>query len=215
MKIGVLGSGRMGGTLGGLWARAGHEVMFSYARRADKLDALARRAGARAGTVAEAAAWADTVLLAVHWSRVDDVLGQAGDLAGKVVLNCCVPLDDDDRDLLVGTTDSGAETLARRLPRARLVSAFNTSPSEALPAVFEARDSGGLKPQLLCCGDDGAAKRVAGERIRDIGYQPLDAGGLHSARFIEPFAMVTAVLAYGQPGGPALVYRFDRLRSAP
>src|SRR6266550_9281841 len=78
MRVGILGSGLMGGKLGTIWARAGHEVVFSYSRSEHKLKKLAREAGkrARAGTPAEAAQDADAVLLAVHWSRVDDVLNQ-------------------------------------------------------------------------------------------------------------------------------------------
>jgi hypothetical protein len=88
MRVGILGSGLMGGKLGTLFARAGHEVVFSYSRSERKLNALAREAGknARAGTPAEAAKDADAVLFAVHWSRFDDVLSQAGDLSGKVVV---------------------------------------------------------------------------------------------------------------------------------
>ena len=90
MRIGILGSGLMGGKLGTLFARAGHEVVFSYARSERKLEKLAREAkgAARAGTPAEAASESDVLLLAVHWSRMDDVLKQAGDLAGKVVVSC-------------------------------------------------------------------------------------------------------------------------------
>ena len=210
MRIGILGSGRMGGTLGSIWARAGHAVTFSYSRSPAGLERLAREADARAGTPAEAVRGADAVLLAVHWSRIDDVLTQAGDLDGRIIVNCCVPLDAADRELIVGTTTSGAEVLAERLPGARLVSAFNTAPSEALAAL--ARGGGGATPpHLLYYGDDAEAKTVAAGLIRDAGYDPLDAGPLRTARFAEPFAMVTAVLAYEQPGGPALVYRFDRL----
>jgi len=80
----------MGGKLGTLVARAGHEVVFSYARSKEKLDRLARDAGgnARAGTPREAAQGADALLLAVHWSRMDDVLKQAGDSSGKVIVSC-------------------------------------------------------------------------------------------------------------------------------
>ncbi len=210
MKIGILGAGLMGGTLGSLWARAGHEVTFSYARTPGKLDRLARDAGAQTGTPAEAVQSADAVLLAVHWSRIEDVLARAGELDGRVVLNCCVPLDLENRDLVVGTTTSGAEELARMRPGARFVSAFNTSPSEALPEVFAARGER-PRPHLLYYGDDTGAKQVAAQLIEDIGYEPLDAGPLRTARFAEPFAMVTAELAYSQPGGPRLVYRFDRM----
>ena len=92
MRVGILGSGLMGGKLGTIFARAGHEVVFSYARSEQKLKKLARDAKgkARPGTPREAAQEADAVLLAVHWSRMDDVLKQAGDLSGKVVQRKCV-----------------------------------------------------------------------------------------------------------------------------
>jgi len=88
MRIGILGSGLMGGKLGTIFARAGHEVVFSYAQSEQKLKRLAREAkgNARFGTPREAAQEADAVLLAVHWLRFDDVLKQAGDLSGKVVI---------------------------------------------------------------------------------------------------------------------------------
>ena len=88
MKIGILGSGLMGGKLGTLWAKSGHDITFSFARSEQKLSRLAEEAGARYGSVADAVKDADAVLLAVHWSKVGDVLDQAGDLAGTVVLNC-------------------------------------------------------------------------------------------------------------------------------
>src|SRR6478752_9465967 len=98
MRIGILGSGLMGGKLGTLFARAGHDVVFSYARQRSKLERLARDAGgsARAGTPREAAQDADVLLLAVHWSRVDDVLTQAGDVSGRVVVTCSMPMNEDD-----------------------------------------------------------------------------------------------------------------------
>src|SRR5213083_410066 len=97
MRIGILGSGLMGAKLGTIWARAGHEVVFSYARSEQKLKKLAREAqgNARAGTPGEAARDADALLLAVHWSRVDDVLKKAGDLSGKVIVTCSLPMNDD------------------------------------------------------------------------------------------------------------------------
>src|SRR5689334_15501274 len=111
MRIGILGSGLMGGKLGTIFARAGHEVVFSYSRSEAKLKKLARGAGerARAGTPREAADAADVVLFAVHWSRLDDVLHQAGDLSGKVLVTCSLPMNEDDTDLVVAHTSSGAE----------------------------------------------------------------------------------------------------------
>src|SRR5258706_2077944 len=90
MRIGILGLGLMGGKLGTIFARAGHEVIFSYARSERKLKRLAMEAGARAwaGTPADAARDSDVLLLAVHWSRVDDVLRQAGPLKRKIIVSC-------------------------------------------------------------------------------------------------------------------------------
>src|SRR2546430_10405929 len=134
MRIGILGSGLMGGKLGTIWARAGHKVVFSYARSEQKLKKLAREAqgNAKAGTPGEAAREADALLLAVHWSRVDDVLKQASDPSGKVIVSCSLPMNADDTDLVIAHTSSGAEALAKKVPKARVVSAFGTVPSEVL-----------------------------------------------------------------------------------
>jgi predicted dinucleotide-binding enzyme len=214
MRIGVLGSGLMGGKLGTIFARAGHEVVFSYSRHRKKLDQLARDAGgnARAGTPAEAVRDADALLLAVHWNRTDDVLRQAGDLSGKVLVTCSLPMSDDDSELVVAHTSSGAEELARKAAGSRVVAAFGTVPSEVLFAVFEARDPG-ARPSLLCCGDDEDAKQVARVLIQDVGFDPVDAGSLRMARYIEPFTMVVAQLAYERDEDPELTYRFERLGS--
>src|SRR5437016_2363297 len=211
MRVGILGSGLMGGKLGTIFARAGHEVVFSYARSEKKLEKLARDAGgkARAGTPAEAVQQADALLLAVHWSRVDDVLKQAGNLAGKIVVSCSLPMNDDDTALVVTHTSSGAEKLAKRIPKARVVSAFNTVPSEVLFGVYEARRKA-TRPSLVYCGDDSRSKRVAAELIRDVGFDPVDAGPLRIARYTEPFALLVAEVAYEGKGGAELAYRFER-----
>ncbi|MDS9467480.1 NAD(P)-binding domain-containing protein [Paracoccus sp. MBLB3053] len=212
MKIGIVGSGLMGAKLGRLWAACGHDVTFSYSRNKAKLERLADESGARHGSIAKATAGADAILLAVHWSRVQDVLSQAGDLAGQVILNCSLPLNDANTEMVVGMTTSGAEELARMRPQARWVSCFNTTPSESFAPVF-ARKGQAFAPQVFVCGDDLGAKQTAAALIRDIGFEALETGGLRNARFIEPFAMATVELAYVQPGGPALVYRFEKLRA--
>jgi 8-hydroxy-5-deazaflavin:NADPH oxidoreductase len=211
MRVGILGSGLMGAKLGTIFARSGHEVVFSYARSLEKLKKLAREAGnnARAGTPAEAAKDADALLLAVHWSRIDDVLKQAGDLSGKVIVTCSLPMDEANTKLIIANTSSGAEELAGKVPRAHVVSAFNTVPSEVLFGVFESRRKK-TRPSLLYCGDDGKAKKVAVELIHDVGFDPVDCGPLQIARYTEPFALLVAQLAYEGEGGPELAYRFER-----
>jgi len=211
MRVGILGSGLMGGKLGTIFARAGHDVVFSYARSQEKLERLAHDAGdkASAGTPAEAARNADALLLAVHWSRIDDVLHQAGDLAGKVIVSCSLPMNTDDTGLVIAHTSSGAEELAKKVPEARVASAFNTVPSEVLFGVFEARREAN-RPSLVYCGDDESGKAVAADLIRDVGFEPVDAGPLRIARYTEPFALLVAQLAYEGTEGPELAYRFER-----
>ena len=211
MRVGILGSGLMGGKLGTLFARAGHEVVFSYARSARKLERLARQAPgrARAGTPAEAARNADAVLLAVHWSRVDQVLKQAGDLSRKVIVSCSLPMNKSDTALVIGQSSSGAEELAKRARTARVVAAFGTVPSEVLLSVFEARRKS-RRPSLVYCGDDRDAKELAATLIRDVGFDPVDVGPLRIARYTEPFTLLIAQLAYESGAAPELAYRFER-----
>ncbi len=150
---------------------------------------MARDAGrnARAGSPGEAAREADALLFAVDWSRTADNTG-----------------------LVVAHTSSGAEALAKMIPQARVVCAFNTVPSEVLFGVYEARRKAG-RPSLVYRCDDKGGKAVAAELIGDAGFDPVDAGPLHVARYTEPFALLVAQLAYEGKGGPDLAYRFERL----
>lgn len=212
MRIGVIGSGNMGGALGTLWAAAGHDVTFSYSRDPAKLERLARAVGgrARAGTPAEAAEGADVVLLATHFNRLDDVLAQAGQaLAGRVVVDCTNPMTDDDTELALGHTTSGGEQVACRARGARLVKAFNTVPSELLGSQsrrFRVAGSGAgggpITPTLFYCGDDALAKRTVVPLIRDAGFEPADAGPLSACRFLEPLAMLVGYFAYEVEANP-------------
>lgn len=202
----------MGGKLGTMFAHAGHEVVFSYSRSERKLKRLAREAQghARAGTPREAALNADALLLAVHWSRVDDVLKQAGGLSGKVIVTCSLPMSADDTRLVIAHTSSGAEALARKVRKADVVSAFSSVPSEVLFDVFDAKRRTRRRPSLLYCGDDQDAKDVAASLIRDVGFEPVDSGPLRIARYLEPFSLAMAQLAYEGDEGPEIAYRIER-----
>lgn len=210
MRVGIIGSGLMGGKLGILFTRAGHEVVFSYSRRYKKLEELADEAGgnARAGSPLEAARETDAILLAVHWSRLDDVLSQVGDLSGKVIVSCCMPLNIENTKLVVAHNCSGAEVIAGKLPNGRVVAAFQAVPSEVFFEVFKVRMSP-TRPSLVYCGNDASAKVIASQLIRDVGFDPVDAGPLRIARYIEPFAMLIGQLAYEGPRGPEVAYRFQ------
>jgi 8-hydroxy-5-deazaflavin:NADPH oxidoreductase len=213
MRIGILGSGLMGGKLGTIFARAGHEVVFSYSRSQAKLAQLARDAGvnARLGTPHDAARDAQVLLLAVHWSRVDDVLQQAGDVSGKILVTCSLPMNASDTALVIAHTSSGAEEVARKAQGAVIVSALGSVPSEVFVAVFD-NEKSARRPSLVYCGDDAPAKAVVAQLIRDIGFDPVDAGPLRIARYIEPLGLLMGQLAYEVEASPALAYRFERFK---
>jgi 8-hydroxy-5-deazaflavin:NADPH oxidoreductase len=185
-------------------------VVFSYSRSRKKLEQLARDAGpkARAGTPREAADGADALLLAVHWLQVDEVLAEAGDLSGKVLVTCSLPMNAENTELTIAHTSSGAEALAQKVGTARVVAAFGTIPSEVLFGVFAARRRKN-RPSLVYYGDHVGAGQVAATLIRDLGFEPVDAGPLRIARYAEPFTMLIAQLAYEGDSGPELAYRFD------
>ena len=131
-------------------------------------------------------------------------------MSGKVIVSCSLPMNSDDTGLVVAHTSSGAEALAKKVRRARIVAAFGTVPSEVLFGVYGARRKT-RRPSLVYCGDDPGAKDVAARLIRDVGFDPVDAGPLRMARYAEPFTLLIARLAYEGDRGPALAYRFEWL----
>jgi len=126
-----------------------------------------------------------------------------------VIVSCSLPMNKTDTALVIGRSSSGAEELARKARSARIVAAFGTIPSEVLFSVFAARRKSG-RPSLVYCGDDRDAKQLAATLIRDVGFDPVDAGPLRIARYTEPFALLIAQLAYETDAGPELAYRFER-----
>ena len=119
-------------------------------------------------------------------------------------------MNDDNTDLVLAHTSSGAEVLAQKVPRAEVVAAFNSVPSEVLFSVFEARGNA-TRPSLVYCGDTQTGKRLAARLIRDVGFDLVDADPLRIARYIEPFALLVGQFAYEGKGGPELAYWFKQL----
>jgi predicted dinucleotide-binding enzyme len=126
-----------------------------------------------------------------------------------VIVSFSLPIKPDDTALVVGRTSSGAEQLARKVRRAKIVSAFGTVPSEVLFSVYDSRRKA-KRPHLVYCGDDRRAKHIAATLIGDIGFEPVDAGPLRVARYFEPFALLMAQLAYEGDGRPEIAYRIER-----
>ena len=199
MKITIVGAGNMGTGYGALWTTAGHAVTYTYARSEDKLRAAAGDDAGYAVDPAQAAAGADVVVLAIGWAQLDDALGKLGPLTGQLVVDAFTPLNRDMTDLEVGRTTSGAEALAARLPQARVVMALQNTFAEIVHAPDRRID--GRTPTMLFCGDDADAKEVVEALIRDAGFDPVDAGPLRMARFVEPACFLTVALAYQQGMG--------------
>jgi predicted dinucleotide-binding enzyme len=209
MRIGVIGAGNVGGTLGRAWVKTGHDVLFGVPNpTAPKMVDLLRATGgkARAGSVAEAAAHGEVVVLATPWGATRDAIQQAGNLAGKVLLDCTNPLKEDLSGLAVGHTTSGAEQVAAWASSKRVVKIFNTTGFEnmAQPSY------GGTPITMFFAGDDAEAKRVAGQLAQDIGFDAVDAGPLAHARLLEPMAFLWIYLAIRQGHGTGIAYKLLR-----
>jgi len=180
MRIGIIGSGHIGGTLAMLLARAGHEVAVSNSRGPESLAGLVDQVGerARAGTPAEAAAFGDVVVVSIPFGRHDELPAER--LSGKVVVdttNYYSQRDGSFAELDADQTTS-SELLAGRLPDARLVKAFNTIYWERLRDRGRPQPFDGDRLAIPLAGDDAEAKRVVAGLIDEIGFDPVDTGTL-------------------------------------
>ncbi|HEX3318136.1 MAG TPA: NAD(P)-binding domain-containing protein [Solirubrobacteraceae bacterium] len=181
MKIGIVGSGRIGSGAARMFARAGHEVMLSGSRDPASYDSLAEELGGEVGTPAEAVAFGDVFVFAVPWRTVDDVVPTLGPLDGKIVIDTTNQFGAGGVEDLVGRT--AAQVNAQRLDGARYTKSFNT-----LTSGFQAEASartGADKVALFLCGDDAEAKQVVSGLIADAGFVPVDGGGTAGAAPME------------------------------
>ena len=196
MNIGVVGSGNIGGTVGKLWARAGHNVLFSLSRDPEKLRRLADAAGpnARAGSLEEAARFGEVVLFSPPWILADEILHAICSLAGKVLIDTTNPFDLDPYGMHTGPGSSAGEQIAKRASGTKVVKAYNTLPLEML--VSEAGRTGSRRLVLFYSGDDNEAKALVATLISDSGFEPFDAGPLRNARYQEPGGFL-----FGRPVG--------------
>ena len=204
MRIGIVGAGNVGTGLGRRLATAGHEIVVSFARTDDKVAQAAQAigGGARPGSPEEAAHHGEVVLLATPWGATPDVVAKLADaLAGRVVWDTTNPFAPDMSELLIGTTTSAGEEVARLAPGARVVKAV--PPFAELLHSPSTRIDGRL-PGVFVCGDDEAARHTVAGLVTDTGCDPVDAGPLKTARFTEPLGMLVTNLAYVQGMGPRI-----------
>lgn len=188
LKIATIGAGNIGRTLGGVWAKAGHPVMLSSRHPAELKDDVARMgANAKAGTVAEAIAFADVVLLAVPYGAMPAIAkDHAKALAGKVlVLDATNPSPARDGAIADEALKLGAGLhTAKLLPGSRIVRAFNAIAAARFGEG--GRDANGRRIGIPIAGDDGEALGIAGDLIRETGFEPVPVGGLSVGKYLRP-----------------------------
>ena len=189
MRIAIIGTGNVGAAIAMGLRGKGHQVTLG-ARDATKpaTVALAKQAEATIAPPATAAAGAEVVILALPWAAAEGAVRALGDLTGKVVIDCMNPLGmvNGALGLILGHSTSGGEVVQSLLPEARVVKTLNQVGAEIMVRNTHLPH----RPVQFMAGNDGAAKELVARVLRDLGFDPLDAGDLTKARLLEPFAMV-------------------------
>jgi len=209
VNIAILGTGRVGGALGAGWANRGHNVVFgSRNPRSEHVLRQIEASGGkiRAATPREAVKDADVVVLATPWQAAESAINAAGDLSGKILVDCINPLTEDFRHLDIGHTTSAAEQIAKWAPGAKVVKAFNSVSAGAMADPW----FGDENATMLYCGDDEDAKAVVRRLAEELGFDAYDAGPLSIARYLEPFAMLYIKLAIKEGWGGNCAFKILR-----
>lgn len=209
MNIAIIGAGNVGGALGAGWAKAGHKVRFGVRDTAKpEVVKLLKNIGPNAAAtgLAEAAAFGEVVVFTTPWNATQAAVRAAGDLAGKIVVDCTNPLKPDLSGLALGPDNSAAEEIARWAPGARVVKCFNTTGAENMADPRY----GGDRAVMFLAGDDADAKAVVAKLSDALGFETVDAGGLTVARLLESVAMFWIHLAFKRGLGRDFAFKLLR-----
>lgn len=194
MNIGIVGSGRIGGNLGKLWAAKGHRVLFGVRDPSgDKaLELTAFEGDTQVGSLTEAVAFGEVIVVAVPWPAIEEVVANTGDWSGKTIIDATNRFGPASRE----RATSAAEDLANMVPSAKVFKAFNTIGFDRL-----ARPQFGTQnASMFICGDDPAAKSVVSSLVSELGFEVIDSGQLDSASLLESLAGLWVTLARGGYG---------------
>jgi len=212
MKVGIIGTGNVGTSLGKMWAENGYDIFFG-SRDPVGVTKLVKKIGlnVKGGTYNEAAQHGEALLLAIPWSSVQDTISILGDLKGKIIVDCTNAVAPKLGGLLIGLTTSAAEKISEWAKGAYVVKGFNAFDPEFLHEI-KSRDP---RPSNFICGDDSKAKSIVTELGQVLGFDVIDCGPLRNARFLDPLAMLWIELAYTQGMGPGIAFKLLRHRKIP
>jgi predicted dinucleotide-binding enzyme len=193
MTLTIVGYGNVGSGLAKQFVKAGHQVTLT-GRSLDKAQAVAESLGAQALPIDQAAKNVEVLVLAVPYDQAPAALATLGDLKGKVIVDVSNPLTADYMGLTVGFSSSAAEEIAKLVPTAHVVKAFNTLFAQVM---HEGAGFGDAKGSVFFAGDEAKAKDTVQALIESIDFDAVDAGGLKNARYLEPVAGLNIYFGYG------------------
>jgi 8-hydroxy-5-deazaflavin:NADPH oxidoreductase len=206
MKIGIIGAGNMGAAFARRLAAADHEITIT-AKGLDEARKVASEVGRRVRAMPreELAEGTDLIILATPYGQSVEALRAVRHVDGKAVIDISNPFKEDMSGLAVGHTTSAAEEIQRAVPNVKVVKAFNT----VFAAVLGSQPGGGSKVQVLYAGDDAGAKDTVRRLAESTGFEPVDAGPLANARYLEPLGMLNIWLGYMGNRGTNIAPRWE------
>jgi hypothetical protein len=210
MKIGIIGAGDVGGTLGMRWRQKGHEIMFGVRnRQSQSVQKLIQSdKNLEFGEIMETVAFGDIIVLAVPWTSIEETILKAGNLSNKILIDPTNPLTPDLKGLAMNNS-SAAEKISNLAKSAKVVKAFNMIGAKALNnLIFDSQ-----RADLFICGDDSHAKQIVRELAIDIGFDVIDVGPLVNARMLEYLALLWIELAFRQQLGPNIAFKLLRRKA--
>ncbi|HEX7818005.1 MAG TPA: NADPH-dependent F420 reductase, partial [Nitrososphaeraceae archaeon] len=210
MKIGIIGAGDIGGTLGMRWRQKGHEIMFGVRNRqsqnVQKLIELDK--SLEFGEIRETVVFGDVIVFAVPWTSVEETILIAGNLTDKILIDPTNPLTPDLKGLALENI-SAAEKMSNLANSTKVVKAFNMIGAKTLSnLIYDSQ-----RADLFICGDDSHAKQIVRELAIDIGFDVIDVGPLVNARLLESLALLWIELAFRQQMGPNIAFKLLRRKA--
>ena len=202
MKIGIIGAGNVGGTLGRILTQKGHEIVWGVRDpQSSKVQSAVDSTGGKAlaASVQEAASHGEVLILATPGNATQEAIASSGNLTGKIIIDATNPIEMTPAGLAAGLTigyTTSAEEIAKWASGALVVKAFNNIGA----SCFENLQFGSQTATAFICGDDLEAKKIVTNVAQDIGFEVIDAGDLKQARLLEPLGMLWIHLAFSGMG---------------